>query len=72
MLRQAQPDVIDGVGNDGPALQKQGYTIVDGRCRAALERASTGFIGTAALAGEFQHLFDPPLRLFQRPPWANQ
>lgn len=69
LLRQAAPDLVGGLGQDGAALRKAGYAILDDRSHAELARAAIGFEGTSLLAREFSLLFDAPVRRLTVPPW---
>ncbi|NTV11138.1 MAG: oxidoreductase, partial [Zoogloea sp.] len=71
LLELARPDLVDGLGQDGLALRKQGYAIFDDRSRTELARASIGFAGVARLADEFLRLFASPLAGLEKAPWAG-
>lgn len=71
LLHQAQPDLVDGPGQDAAALAKAGFPILDDAGRQALQRAAIGYAGTAMLAAELLRLFDAPVRRLQRAPWLS-
>ena len=70
MLKEVEPDAVDGLGQDGLALRKAGYGVLDEWIRAQLARASTGFEGAEQLARQLLILFDSPVRRLCR--WQGE
>ncbi|ACO80126.1 oxidoreductase/nitrogenase, component 1 [Azotobacter vinelandii CA] len=70
LLARARPDLLDGLGQDGPLWRRRGYAVLDDQARAELNRTAIGFAGTERLARLLQRLFDSPLRKCI-PPWGE-
>ncbi|MBB3103138.1 nitrogenase component 1 [Azomonas macrocytogenes] len=71
LLKQAQPDLLDGLAQDGTFWRRHGYAVLDDHARAELNRATIGFAGTERLVRVLQRLFDSPLRQYL-PPWKTE
>lgn len=66
LLAAAQPDLLDGLGQDAASFVKRGYAVVDEAARHELTRASGGYAGTARLAAVLRRLADSPVRRWRR------
>lgn len=71
LLAEAQPDLVDGLGQDAPFVRKQGYAVIDENSRAELTRAAIGFAGNKRLARTLCQLCSAPWRRQMQPPWQR-
>lgn len=68
LLAIAQPDLVDGLGQDAACLGKRGHGHIDDAAARQLAHAQ-GYAGTPGLVRLFLRLFAPPHRPRLRAPW---
>jgi nitrogenase molybdenum-iron protein alpha chain len=71
LLHRAQPDVLDGIGQDASMFRKRGFGIMDDYTQAELAGAACGFGGSERLGAALVRLFERPTARWMRPPWSR-